>query len=70
MLPNNFSLTDLALKWILMHEEVSVVIPGAKNSSQVKTNVYASELEKISYLMPKINSIYDKFIKPEVHSRW
>ena len=70
LLPNNFSLTDLALKWILMHDEVSVVIPGAKNSSQVQTNVHASELENISSLMPKINSIYDEFIKPAVQNRW
>ena len=70
LLPNNFSLTDLALKWILMHEEVTVVIPGAKNSSQVQTNVHASELEDISSLMPKINSIYDEFIKPAVENRW
>ncbi len=70
LLPNNFSLTDLALKWILMHDEVSVVIPGAKNSSQVLKNVHASELEDISSLMTKINSIYDEFIKPEVQNRW
>ena len=70
LLPKNFSLTDLALKWILMHEEVTVVIPGAKNSSQVQTNVNASELEDISSLMPKINSIYDEFIKPAVENRW
>ena len=47
LLPNNFSLTDLALKWILMHDEVTVAIPGAKNSSQVQTNVHASDLENI-----------------------
>ena len=70
LLPNNFSLTDLALKWILMHKEVTVAIPGAKNSSQVQTNVHASELEDISSLMPKINSIYDEFIKPAVQNRW
>ena len=70
LLPNNFSLTDLALKWILMHEEVSVVIPGAKNSSQVQKNVHASELEDISSLMLKINSIYEEFIKPAVQNRW
>ena len=70
LLPNNFSLTDLALKWILMHDEVTVAIPGAKNSSQVQTNVHASELEDISSLMPKINSIYDEFIKPAVQNRW
>ena len=70
LLPNSFSLTDLALKWILMHEEVSVVIPGAKNSSQVQKNVHASELEDISSLMLKINSIYEEFIKPAVQNRW
>ena len=70
LLPNNFSLTDLALKWILMHDEVTVAIPGAKNSSQVQTNVHTSELEDISSLMPKINSIYDEFIKPAVQNRW
>ena len=70
IIPFNFSLTDLALKWILMHDEVSVVIPGAKNSSQVQTNVHASELEDISSLMPKINLVYDEFIKPAVQNRW
>ena len=70
LLPNNVSLTDLAIKWILMHDEVTVVIPGAKNSSQVQTNVHASELDDISSLMPKINSIYDEFIKPSVQNRW
>ena len=33
ILPTGFSLTDLALKWILMHKEVTVVIPGAKNKT-------------------------------------
>ena len=70
LLPDNFSLTDLALKWILMHDEVSAVIPGAKNKSQVLKNVQASDLEDISSLLPKINSIYDEFIKPDVHNRW
>ena len=60
LLPDNFSLTELALKWILMHDEVSVVIPGAINKSQVQMNTNASDLEDISSsLLPKINSIYD-----------
>jgi len=70
LLPDNLSLTDLALKWILMHKEVSVVIPGATNKSQVKMNTNASELEDISSLLPKINSIYDELIKPDVHNHW
>ena len=53
-----------------MHDEVSVVIPGAINKSQVQMNTKAVDLEDISSLLPKINSIYDKFIKPDVHNRW
>ena len=70
LLPDNFSLTDLAIKWILMHDEVSVVIPGATNKLQVQMNTHASNLEEISSLLPKINSIYDELIKPDVHNRW
>lgn len=53
-----------------MHDEVSVVIPGATNKTQVEMNTLATDLESISHLMPKINSIYDELIKPDVHNRW
>ena len=53
-----------------MHDEVSVVIPGAKNKSQVQMNVQASDLVDISFLLSKISSIYDELIKPDVHNRW
>ena len=45
LLPKNISLSELALKWILSHDEVSVVIPGAVNKSQVQINANASEIE-------------------------
>ena len=70
LLPENFTLTDLALKWILMHDEVSVVIPGAKNKSQALMNANTSELKNIPSLLPKINSIYEELIKHDVHHRW
>jgi len=70
ILPENFTLTDLALKWILTHEAVSVVIPGATNKVQVEANTRASDLNEISSLIPKIKSIYEKLIKPDVHNRW
>ena len=70
LLPENFSLSDLALKWILSHDAVTVVIPGATNKTHVGKNTKASELEDISIILPKINSIYDEFIKPDVHNRW
>ena len=70
ILPKNYSLTDLALKWILMHEEVSVVIPGATNKLQAKMNSEASDKEDIRSIMSEIELIYDELIKPDVHNRW
>ena len=70
LLPRNFTLTDLALKWILTYDEVSVVIPGAKSKIQVENNVHASDLDDISSILSKINSIYNDLIKSEVHNRW
>lgn len=70
LVPKNHTLTTLALKWILSHEAVSVVIPGAANKLQAEMNASTSELEDISDIIPKINAIYDRFIKPDVHDRW
>ncbi len=70
LVPKNHTLTTLALKWILSHEAVSVVIPGAANKLQAEMNASTSELEDISDIIPKINAIYERFIKPDVHNRW
>ena len=68
--PDGFSLSQLALKWILMHEEVSVVIPGAKNSDQALKNISASALPDIPNLMEKIETIYNTHLKNDIHPRW
>ncbi len=70
LVPNKFNLSNLAIKWILSHDEVSVAIPGAINKKQVETNILSSDLEEIETLIPKINIIYDKYIKSDVHTRW
>ena len=69
-LPTNFTLADLALKWILMHKEITVVIPGAKNKQQAENNVLASDKEDISEIISKINLVYDELIKSDVQDRW
>ena len=68
--PQGFSLSQLALKWILMHEAVSVIIPGAKNSDQVLRNISASSLPDIHNLMQKIEDIYNTYLKADIHPRW
>ena len=70
IIPNGFSLTDLSLKWILSHPEVTVVIPGAKNKIQAELNVKASELSDISSIKESIKEIYSKYFKKDIHSNW
>ncbi len=70
IIPDGFTLSQLALKWILMHKEVSVVIPGAKNSDQVLNNISASSLPPIENLMQDIEDIYNTYLKADIHSRW
>ncbi|MEM1134662.1 MAG: aldo/keto reductase [Bacteroidota bacterium] len=61
----------LALKWILSFEEISCVIPGASNVSQVLNNIEASEFPNLtSDQIASINAIYDTHIKKLVHHLW
>jgi aryl-alcohol dehydrogenase-like predicted oxidoreductase len=41
LLPENISLPEAALRFVLAHPEVSTVIPGAKDVAQVRANVAA-----------------------------
>ncbi|GAI27186.1 unnamed protein product, partial [marine sediment metagenome] len=67
----DISCVQMALKWILMHSEVSCVIPGAKNTKQLEENISASELTDLDPdVLKGVKIIYEKFIKPKVHHRW
>ena len=68
--PEGYTLSQLALKWILMHDAVSVIIPGAKNSDQALSNISASSLPDISNLMKQIENIYATYLKDDIHPRW
>lgn len=65
------SLARLALKWTLMFEAVSTVIPGASKVEQVISNVEAAELRRFTKAeMGAIEDIYDEMIRPAVHHLW
>ena len=69
--PGNLNLAPIALKWILMFDEVSCIIPGASRSEQIGLNLQALNLPDLSKdQLKNINSIYSKKIKPFVHHRW
>ena len=73
-LKNLFHTQDLipyALRWILMHDAVSAVIPGASKCEQVLSNVRATELPPLtSEQMEGVQAVYDRFIRDSVHANW
>ena len=71
LLPKGFSMPQLALRWILMHDAVSCAIPGAKRPEQVADNCAASDLPRLSgKLMRQVQDIYDRYVREDVHQRW
>lgn len=69
--PEGLTMAEFALRWILMNENVSVVIPGSKNKSQSEANAHASELNALSdETMLALKNIYQEKISPWVHQRW
>ena len=65
------NLTQYALKWILMFDAVSCVIPGASSVEQVISNVQASQLPEISdAALQEVKEVYDKYLRKEVHGLW
>jgi aryl-alcohol dehydrogenase-like predicted oxidoreductase len=71
LVPAGSSMAAFALRWILMHEAVTVVIPGARNAEQAKANAAAADLAPLSAdVMAATRDIYDRLIAPHVHQRW
>lgn len=69
--PESLTMAQFALKWILQFEEVTTVIPGAKNEQQAADNTAASDAKQLSEkAMTTVNEIYKEYIMPHVHQRW
>jgi len=71
LLPEGMSMAQMALRWILNHEAVSLAIPGAKNAFQAEANAAAGSLPPLEEdVMQRVKAIYEKYIKALVHQRW
>jgi aryl-alcohol dehydrogenase-like predicted oxidoreductase len=71
LLPPGVSMSQFALRWILMFDAVTCAIPGGKRPGQVAENCAASDLPPLSpETMAAIKTIYDKTIRNLVHARW
>ena len=71
LVPEGATLAQLALRWILMFDAVSTIIPGAKTPEQARANAAAADLPPLTdETMRRIAELYDERIAPLVHQRW
>jgi len=71
LVPEDATMAQLALRWILMFDAVTCAIPGAKNIGQVESNVNAAELPPLTAeQMAAVEDIYDRYVRDQVHQRW
>ncbi|WP_233219237.1 aldo/keto reductase [Adhaeribacter arboris] len=71
LFPGQENLAPVALRWILLHEDVSCIIPGASQPSQLTSNPQALEVPDLTPEQREgVKVIYEAKIKPLVHDRW
>jgi aryl-alcohol dehydrogenase-like predicted oxidoreductase len=71
LFPGDANLAAWALRWVLMFDEVSCVIPGASKLWHVESNVAAGSLPPLSdEQMAGVREVYETYIRPQVHHLW
>lgn len=71
LVPGGATMAQLALRWILMWEQVTAAIPGARTPEQAIANAAASDMPALpGTTMERIRTIYDELARPLVHQRW
>ena len=65
------SLAQVALKWILLNQKISVIIPGASKLQHIQNNMRAGKIIKFSdEQLQATQDIYEHSIKPHIHDLW
>jgi len=71
LVPQGAAMAAFALRWILMEQAVTVVIPGSKSPAQSVGNAAALSLPALSpETMTAAREVYARLIAPHVHGLW
>lgn len=64
-------LPELTLRWILMFDAVSCVIPGASRVEHLLGNLQAAEMSPLPDMaMRELKEVYDKHLRELIHPQW
>jgi aryl-alcohol dehydrogenase-like predicted oxidoreductase len=69
--PAGLTLAQMALRWCLDFDAVSVLIPGAKNARQARENAAASDLPPLTAdLHKKLRELYDREVAQHIRGAY
>jgi aryl-alcohol dehydrogenase-like predicted oxidoreductase len=65
------AMARFAIRWIVDQPDVSVVIPGARNPDQARSNAAAATAPPLTdEQLAGVREVYDRLVRPHVHDRW
>jgi aryl-alcohol dehydrogenase-like predicted oxidoreductase len=71
LVPPGATLSQLALRFILMYDAVTCAIPGAKTEEQGRENAAAADLAPLpETTLNAVRRIYDEKVRAHVHHHW
>ena len=71
LVPAGSTMAAFALRWILMEDAVTVVIPGAKSPAQAQGNAAAADMAPLSAeVMTAAREVYARLVAPHVQHLW
>jgi len=67
LLPEGMTMTQLALRWLLDQDAVSVIIPGASSPEQVRQNASIASLPRLPDLLhEKLRDFYEQEVREHI----
>lgn len=71
LVPARITMSQFALRWVMMFDEVTCAIPGGKRPEQVAENCLSSDLPPLTdKATAEVGRIYGEKISPLVHDCW
>jgi len=71
LVPEDATMAQFTLRWVLDHDAVSTVIPGSTSPEHVRENAAAADLDPLSHeTHGAVQDIYEEHVAEHVHHRW
>jgi aryl-alcohol dehydrogenase-like predicted oxidoreductase len=69
--PDEMTMAQFTLRWILDHDAVTTVIPGSMTPEHVRENAAAAALDSLSHQTHgAVRDVYEEHLYDQVHHRW